>query len=141
MPLNFKCYLCLLSCGHTQDVCICECVTLSVHLGGISHRCVHSSCSETSSSGVIYYPHSCYHCCVCTEHPPLLLQRPSPPTHPALSGLQPEHPSLANSRSPSWQQSGLLLSSKSLSSSFYNLWSSPNIRLSVFGSKISKGCL
>lgn len=81
----------------------------------------------------------CYHCSVCTEHVPLflflLLQRPSPPTHPSLN----------NSRRQSYPQSGLLLSSGSSSFSppfflFSNLWSSPSLPLSVFGSKHSKSC-
>ncbi len=56
----------------------------------------------------------CYHCCVCTEHPLLLLlflllQRPSPPTHPPLFGLQPEQPSPSLTDSSAIDQSAALI--------------------------------
>lgn len=127
-----------------SEVCICA---SSVHLGGISHRCMHSSCSETSSPRVIYYPNSPVITVVYTDHPPLLLQRPSPPKCPPhlppLFGLQPEQSSssLARSRSQSWLQSGLLLSSGPWSFSFYNLCFSTCLSLSAFGSKNSNTCL
>lgn len=43
--------------GHNVYLCVCAC-TFSVHLGGIILWWGPSSCPETSSSKVIYYPNS-----------------------------------------------------------------------------------
>lgn len=91
--------------SRSEDVCICACVTFSVHLGGIIHRCMHSSCSETCSSGVIYYPDSLVITVVFVLNPP------------------------PSSRSQSLPQSGLLLSSGSWSFSFYIIYALLQVHL------------
>lgn len=61
----------LLFWSRSEDVCICACVTFPVHLGGISHRCMHSSRLETCSSRVIYYPNSLAITVVFVLNPPV----------------------------------------------------------------------
>lgn len=88
MKYSVKHELFLLS--HAKDVCICACVIFSVHLGGISHRCMHSSCSENSSSRVIYYPNSPVITAVFVLNtPPTLLQpeQPCPPLANSTTSL------------------------------------------------------
>lgn len=127
MKYSVKHELFLLS--HAKDVCICACVIFSVHLGGISHRCMHSSCSENSSSRVIYYPNSPVITAVFVLNTPPTLLQPEQPCPPLANSTT----SLGHTVCCSHQDPGAPLFF------FYNLCLSPNLPLSVLSTKNSKG--